>query len=100
MFRTGTKPLSQTVGDGFGQTAHRDRTEFLSVVCLKAAVGNAAQCHGLIAARVLLPQNTALLLRRHRHSNRHRHELEGANFVHIADLTQLDHSDEARIGVE
>jgi len=26
--------------------------------------------------------------------------LEGANFVHIADLTQLDHSDEARIGVE
>src|SRR6516162_8489155 len=26
--------------------------------------------------------------------------LEGANFVHIADLTQFDHSDEARIGVE
>ena len=52
MFRAGTEPLSQTVGDGFGQTAHRDRTEFLSVVCLKAAVGNAAQCHGLIQHRL------------------------------------------------
>ena len=52
VFRAGTEPLSQTVGDGFGQTAHRDRTEFLPVVCLKAAVGDAAQRHGFIQHRV------------------------------------------------
>src|SRR6266550_4527168 len=45
VFLAGAEPLSQTVGDGFGQTAHRDRTEFLPVVCLKAAVSDAAQRH-------------------------------------------------------
>ena len=44
--------MAQTISNGFGQTAHRHRAELPPVICLKAAVGKAAQRHCLVEHRI------------------------------------------------
>jgi hypothetical protein len=52
VLRAGAEPVSQTVGDRFRQTTHRDGAKLFPVVSVKGAVDKATQRHRLFQHRV------------------------------------------------